>query len=36
MGKTFKEARQKTYEAIGKIKFENMFYRKDIAKRVEE
>ena len=36
LGKTFKEAREKTYRAIEKIWFENMFYRKDIAKRVEE
>lgn len=35
-GRTFKEARGRTYQAIERIKFENMFYRKDIAKRVEQ
>lgn len=35
LGKTFREARQRTYQAIERIHFENMFYRTDIAKRVE-
>jgi len=35
LGKSFREARQRTYKAIEKISFENMFYRRDIAKRVE-
>lgn len=36
LGKTFREARQRTYQAIERINFENMFYRTDIAKRVED
>lgn len=36
LGKTFKEARTKAYRAIESISFENMFYRKDIAKKAEE
>ena len=31
-GKTFEEAREKIYKNILKINFENMEYRKDIAK----
>jgi phosphoribosylamine--glycine ligase len=34
--KTFKEARDRAYKAIDKIRFYGMQYRKDIAKRVEE
>lgn len=30
-GKTIKEARKKVYQAIGKISFAGMYYRKDIA-----
>jgi len=33
---TFKEARNKIYSVIDKIKFDGMQYRKDIALRVEE
>lgn len=35
LGSDFKEARKKAYSAIKKIDFENMHYRKDIAKRAE-
>jgi phosphoribosylamine--glycine ligase len=35
-GKTFKEARRKTYKAISDIKFDGMQYRNDIALKVEE
>lgn len=30
-GKTLEEARQKAYENVGKIRFDGMFYRKDIG-----
>ncbi|MEC4686534.1 MAG: phosphoribosylamine--glycine ligase [Nitrospirota bacterium] len=33
LGKDIKEARDRAYEAIGKIHFEGMHYRKDIANR---
>jgi phosphoribosylamine--glycine ligase len=33
LGKNIKEARDRAYEAIGKIHFEGMYYRKDIAGR---
>lgn len=33
---TFREARERAYEAISRISFDGMHYRKDIAKRVEE
>jgi phosphoribosylamine--glycine ligase len=33
LGKDFAEARERAYAAIGKIHFENMHYRKDIALR---
>lgn len=36
LGRTFREARKRTYEAIQMIKFDNIFYRRDIAQRVEE
>lgn len=31
IGKTLKEAREKAYEGVSKVKFEGAFYRKDIA-----
>lgn len=34
MGSTFKEAREKVYKALGKIRFEGMYYRRDIGARV--
>lgn len=36
VGSTFDEVRQKVYEAVSKIRFENMHYRKDIGRRVIE
>ncbi len=33
LGKDFEDARQKAYEAIGKIRFDNMHFRNDIALR---
>lgn len=36
VGSTFEEVRQKVYEAVSKIRFENMHYRKDIGRRVIE
>ena len=30
-GKTLEEARRKAYENVGKIRFDGMFYRKDIG-----
>lgn len=36
LGDTFKEARDRVYEALQKISFEGAFYRKDIGKRVFE
>ncbi|VAX27288.1 Phosphoribosylamine--glycine ligase [hydrothermal vent metagenome] len=36
LGKDIKEARDRAYEAIGKIHFEGMHYRKDIANRAIE
>jgi phosphoribosylamine-glycine ligase len=33
MGSTLREAVDKAYAAVGKISFDNMFYRKDIAHR---
>lgn len=33
LGNSIKEAIDKTYEAIGKINFENMYYRRDIGHR---
>lgn len=35
-GKGFTQTREKVYEAIGKIGFDGMQYRKDIAKKAEE
>jgi phosphoribosylamine--glycine ligase len=34
IGKSYKEARERAYSAIGKINFKNMHYRKDIGERV--
>ena len=33
LGKTIKEAIERTYQAVGKINFEGMHYRKDIGRR---
>jgi len=35
MAPEFKQARQKAYDAIEKIKFDGMQYRKDIGKKAE-
>ncbi len=34
IGKSYKEAREKSYRAIEKIRFKNMHYRKDIGEKV--
>ena len=33
LGTTIEEAIKKTYEAVSRIRFENMHFRKDIGKR---
>jgi phosphoribosylamine--glycine ligase len=35
VGRTVSEARKRVYEAVGKIKFEGMHYRRDIAAILE-
>ncbi|RJQ53069.1 MAG: phosphoribosylamine--glycine ligase [Actinobacteria bacterium] len=36
LGEDFRQARERAYEAVSRIHFDGMHYRKDIAKRVEE
>jgi len=33
LGDSLKDAQKKVYEAVKKISYENIYYRKDIAKR---